>query len=91
MARVAASTPASITQPGTAYPARGAAWFLLVLLLLAYTSSFVCRQVISLVVQPIRADLGVTDTQISLLQGISFALFYSVLGIPIGKQAERDA
>ncbi|NIP87345.1 MAG: MFS transporter, partial [Planctomycetales bacterium] len=44
---------------------------------------------LNLLVQPIRQDLGISDTQISLLQGIAFAIFYSVLGVPIARLADR--
>jgi len=71
------------------YPPLRAAWAALVLLLLAYTCSFIDRQILSLLVQPIRADLNISDTQLSLLQGISFAFFYSLLGIPFGLVADR--
>ena len=71
------------------YPPLRAAWIALALLLLAYTCSFIDRQILSLLVQPIRADLEISDTQLSLLQGISFAFFYSILGIPFGMVADR--
>jgi MFS family permease len=71
------------------FPPLRAAWAALVLLLLAYTCSFIDRQILSLLVQPIRADLNISDTQLSLLQGISFAFFYSLLGIPFGVVADR--
>lgn len=52
-------------------------------------SSFVDRQVLTLLVGPIRRDLGISDTGISLLLGFSFALFFSVLGFPIARLADR--
>ena len=57
-------------------------------LTLAYIFSFVDRQIINLLVEPIREDLQLTDTQISLLQGIAFALFYTLMGIPIARLAD---
>ncbi len=71
------------------YPPLRAAWMALALLLLAYTCSFIDRQILSLLVHPIRTDLAISDTQLSLLQGISFAFFYSILGIPFGMVADR--
>jgi MFS family permease len=59
-----------------------------VLLLIAYTLSFIDRQIISLLVDPIRRDLQISDTQISLLQGLAFAIFYTLMGIPIAKWAD---
>ncbi len=63
-------------------------WLVVLLLMFAYMLSFVDRQIISLLVDPIRADLQITDTQISLLQGLAFALFYTLMGIPIAKLAD---
>jgi MFS family permease len=57
--------------------------------MLAYVSSFIDRQTLFLLVGPIRRDLGISDWQMSLLMGLSFALFYSVLGLPIGRLADR--
>jgi MFS family permease len=59
------------------------------ILLLAYTLSFIDRMILSLLVGPIRADLGISDTQMSLLMGFAFAVFYSALGIPLGWLADR--
>ncbi len=55
----------------------------------AYTLSYVDRQILSLMVGPIRRDLHLNDTQISLLQGLAFALFYSFLGLPLGRLADN--
>lgn len=71
------------------YPPARKAWVALIMLLLAYTCSFIDRQILSLVVQPIKADLAISDTQLSLLQGMSFAFFYSMLGIPFGLVADK--
>ena len=56
---------------------------------LAGVVSYIDRQVINLLVEPIKADLGVSDVQISLLQGFSFALFYAVLAIPLAWVSDR--
>lgn len=71
------------------YPPRGEANYALAILLIAYIFSFIDRQILSLLVEPIRQDLGVTDFQISLLQGMAFVVFYVALGIPIGMLADR--
>lgn len=60
----------------------GYAWAVLVMLTLAYTISFIDRQVLNLLVDPIKADLGATDTQMSLLQGAAFIIAY-IAFIPI--------
>ena len=58
-------------------------------LLAAYTVSFLDRQLLTLLVQPIKADLGLSDTQIGILQGPAFALFYATMGLPLGWLADR--
>ena len=57
--------------------------------MLAYIVSYVDRQILTQLVGPIRADLGITDTQFSLLHGLAFALFYTIMGIPIARLADR--
>ncbi|MEQ8485143.1 MAG: MFS transporter [Pseudomonadales bacterium] len=65
------------------------AWGALGVLMLAYTVSFVDRTILSLLIPPIQQDLGISDTQISLLAGFAFAIFYTVMGIPLGRVADR--
>ena len=65
------------------------AWYVVVVLMFTYTVAFIDRQILSLLVQPIRRDLGLSDTQIGLLAGFAFAVFYSVLGVPIARLADR--
>jgi MFS family permease len=60
-------------------------------LALANTSAFVDRQILGLLVGPIRRDLGVSDTQMGILYGLAFALFYTLLGIPIARAADRGS
>ena len=57
--------------------------------MLAQVVSFIDRQVITLLVQPIRADLGISDTEMSLLMGLAFALFYVTMGVPIAWLSDR--
>jgi len=64
-------------------------WFAVGVLLAAYTVSFLDRQLLTLLVQPIKADLGLSDTQIGILQGPAFALFYATMGLPLGWLADR--
>lgn len=61
------------------------AWYVVAVLIVAYTFSFIDRQILTLMVGPIRQTLQISDFQLSLLHGFAFALFYSVLGIPIGR------
>jgi MFS family permease len=81
-----------ITQTGVEadeYPNEAYAWYVMAVLVIAYAFSYVDRTIISLLVEPIRESLDITDTQISLLHGIAFALFYTLLGMPIGWLADR--
>jgi MFS family permease len=64
-------------------------WGTVLILVIAYAVSFVDRQIVSLLVEPLRADLGLDDTQIGLLQGPAFGLFYTILGLPLGLLADR--
>jgi MFS family permease len=65
------------------------AWYLVFTLLIFYIFSFIDRQIISLMVGPLKRDMGVSDTYIGLLQGPTFAIFYTLCGIPIGRLADR--
>ena len=71
------------------YPAPAYAWYVVIVLFIAYTISFIDRQIMSLLIEPIKRDLAISDTQISLLHGFAFAIFYTVLGIPLGRLADR--
>ncbi|CAN5711853.1 MFS transporter [soil metagenome] len=65
------------------------AWYVVGLLTLANISSFLDRQILALLVMPIKRDMHLTDTQVSLLMGLSFAMFYTIFGILIGRLADR--
>ena len=69
--------------------ARGISRRVLLLLLLAYIFNFLDRQIVSILAIPIKADLGLTDTQLGLLGGIAFASVYSTLAVPIARYADR--
>lgn len=75
----ASTKPARTTGRGT----------LLGMLLIAYSFNFVDRQIVGILVGPIKAELLLTDTQLGLLGGVAFALFYTGLGIPIALLADR--
>lgn len=82
------------TAPEGAVNARSAATlrqanFALAVFLLAYILSFVDRQILGLMVDPIRSDLGLSDLQIGLLQGVAFALLYATMGVPFGMAVDR--
>ena len=71
------------------WPRPAYSWYVVAILLLAYTLSFIDRMILSLLVAPIRAALDISDTQVSLLIGLAFALFYTVLGLPLAWIADR--
>lgn len=69
--------------PNSAY-----AWYVVILLMVLYMFSFIDRTIIVLMIEPIKRDLDLSDTQISLLYGFAFAVFYTFLGIPIARLAD---
>lgn len=70
-------------------PTLGYAWYVVFVLMICYTLSFIDRQILSLLVAPIKQDLGISDARIGLLQGLAFAVFYTLLGLPLGRIADR--
>ena len=64
------------------------AWYAVIVLLFAYVLSFVDRIIMSLLVIPIQKDLDISDTQMGLLMGLAFAIFYTVVGIPIARLSD---
>ena len=71
------------------YPPLPRARFTLAVLTIAYVVSFIDRQALSLLVEPIRRDLGLSDMQIGLLQGLAFAAVYAIAGLPLGRAADQ--
>lgn len=63
-------------------------WYVVGVLMLAYILSYVDRSILTLLVEPIRNDMGFSDFEISLLHGFAFAVFYSFMGYPIGRYAD---
>lgn len=59
------------------------------ILLVVYVFNFIDRQIVNILAEPIARDLDLSDTQIGLMTGLAFALFYTVLGIPIARFADR--
>ena len=64
-------------------------YYVLALLTLGYVFNFVDRQVMTILIEPIKTEFGATDTQMGLLSGLAFALFYATLGIPVARLADR--
>src|SRR5580692_11750871 len=84
-----------VTAGGGALPARkplfseGYKRTVLTTLTLVYTLNFIDRTIISIIGQPMKESLKITDNQLGLLGGLAFALLYTVLGVPIARLAER--
>lgn len=74
-----------------AWPGAASAWWMVALLFLAGIFSVIDRAILNIVVDPIRADLGISDEQIGLLQGLAFGMFYAVMGLPMGLLADRKS
>lgn len=67
------------------------AWYFVGLLMLANLSGFIDRLILALLVEPIQRDLGLSDSETGLLIGLPFAVFYSLLGLPIARLADRSS
>jgi len=63
--------------------------YALLVLVLVYTFNFIDRQIIGILAVPIKVDLGLSDTQLGMMGGLAFALFYTGLGIPVAMLADR--
>lgn len=74
---------------GREWPSPKRAWFAAGMLAAANTLAFVDRQALALLVQPIKEDLQASDTAMSLLYGLSFTMFYVLVGIPVARLADR--
>jgi MFS family permease len=64
-------------------------WYVTAVLMIAYTFSFLDRQILNLMVGPIEHDLGITDSQFAILTGGAFGIFYTLMGLPLGWLADR--
>jgi sugar phosphate permease len=82
---VAAGTPSPAEQAASlAYRS-----YVLVVLVIVYTFNFIDRQIVGILAVPIKAELRLSDSQLGLMGGLAFALFYTFLGIPIARLADR--
>ena len=73
----------------TTWPAPRSAWTMVLLLTVAYVFSYVDRSILGLLIEPIKADIHLSDEQIGYLIGPAFALFYATMGLPLGWLADR--
>jgi MFS family permease len=68
-----------------------ASWYALGVLTLVNVFSFMDRTAIAILLEPIKIDLGLTDSQLGLLSGMAFVVLYTVLGIPLARAADRSS
>ena len=77
--------------PETTEKATGYAWYALLLLMFVYVMNFLDRQIIYILFPLIKKEMAFSDTQLALLGGTSFAIFYTLLGIPFGRLADKSS
>jgi MFS family permease len=70
------------------YPSASYAWYVVIILYLTYTFSFIDRSITVYLVGPIRHEFAINDFQFSLMQGMAFSLFFTIMGIPVGRLAD---
>lgn len=81
-------TPAGAAAPDAEAQVPAYSWYALGVLVLVYILNFIDRQILSILANDIKADLGVSDAYLGFLYGTAFAIFYSLFGIPLGKLAD---
>lgn len=69
--------------------ATGYSWYVLTVLVVVYILNFIDRQIVSILAVDIKADLGLTDSDMGFLGGAAFAVFYALFGIPLGRLADN--
>lgn len=72
-----------------AYPPAGQAWYCVAILALVVMVNFLDRGILTLLVEPIKADLGLSDVQMSLVMGFAFTFFYAIFGLPVARLVDR--
>ncbi|WP_008292938.1 MFS transporter [Congregibacter litoralis] len=75
--------------PDNPYSTKAASWYALCLLTIVYSFNFIDRQLLAILQESIKADLSLSDSQLGLLTGFAFAIFYVTAGIPIARWADR--
>lgn len=80
-------TPSAPSQPGDV--SRAVAWYGVAVLSVVQLFSFIDRQALSLLIGPIKAEFGMSDTQVSLVIGLGFAIAYAIAGLPIGRLVDQ--
>ena len=79
------------TDARLAWPSPTRAWWTVAVLTFTYIISFVDRTILGLLIEPIKAELSLSDTQIGLVQGMAFGVFYAATGLPLGWLADRTS
>ena len=67
------------------------AWYVLALLSITYIFNFIDRQILAMLIEPIKQEFGVSDTAMGFLSGFAFVFFYTIVGIPIARWADRGS
>ena len=88
LARVGGHTISQVTDPPFEV-SDGYRRYVLGMLLTIFVVSYVDRQILAILLPPIKAEMDLSDTQLGFLTGFAFAIFYAVMGIPIGQWADR--
>jgi MFS family permease len=83
------TTPSNVPGAENFKISEGYRWYVVWLLFLVYVLNFVDRQILQILIEPIRKEFNFSDTQMGMLSGLAFAVVYSVLGIPIARIADR--
>ena len=78
-----------VTSDASAAPTSRYRYLVLGMLILSYTFNFLDRQILGILKEPIKRDLGLTDTELGLMGGLAFALLYTTLAVPIAWLADR--
>lgn len=76
-------------EPADSLYGDGRRWWMLLVLFLVATCSYLDRHIVSVLLEPIKKEFGVSDTLLGLLSGFAFAIFYATLGIPVARWADR--
>jgi MFS family permease len=87
----AAGPATEASTPAPAPVSRGAAQYSLFLLLVVYVFNFIDRSILSILLEPIKEEFQVSDTYLGFLSGIAFAVFYTFVGIPVARWADRGS
>jgi MFS family permease len=82
-------TSEPVVEAKTTGPNLKYAWYVVFVLMICYTLSFIDRQILSMLVGPIKRDFEISDTGVGLLQGLAFVAFYTLMGLPVGWLVDR--